>query len=518
MKTKARGFYIGLMFEEAAAVHGNSPVVLDQPLQLAPAEGTTVTVGRLAALVRRLSAQLHAAGIRPQDRVVIFKTNNFDIALLAAAAQWIGAVPALLSPMLPGDTVSQLLRRLEQPWLITDRAMLDRETIDLDAARTVLLSAGEALLGTQVLPDVDGLPEPVAAVPAIHQPAFISHTSGTTGLPKLAIQTPSALWYRLRVQKLVASRTWRKETVALCISFVHARFYSALYMGISYGNPLVVAIDPSPAAIGGLFREHRPGVVETQPNTFVSWEELAGAPGAPLSSVRYYSATFDAIHPRTVQTLLGASKRPRPKFFQLYGQTETGPVTGNWISQRKAASVDGRCVGWALPGTIRLRIVDDDGTPLLRGEVGHIEVRSRTRATDYLGESDRFAAQLHDGWWRMGDTGTKDRIGRVHLLDREIDRLEDTDSNLEIEDELMSLLPELREIVIVAGDHGQPVPVVCTRGDLPLDNARWKKAIAGRPGLGAPRQLRFDQLPMTATWKIRRPELVQLLQGGGLDD
>jgi acyl-coenzyme A synthetase/AMP-(fatty) acid ligase len=118
----------------------------------------------------------------------------------------------------------------------------------------------------------------------------------------------------------------------------------------------------------------------------------------------------------------------------------------------------------------------------------------------------------------MGDTGTKDRIGRVHLLDREVDRLDDTESNLEIEDELMSLLPELREIVIVAGEHGEPVPVVCTRGDLPLDNARWQKAISGRPGLAAPRQLRFDQLPMTATWKIRRPELVQLLQGGGLDD
>ena len=509
-----KGFYIGLMFDEAARVHGDAPVHLDQPLQLAPADGTTLTVRALAEHVRQLSAKLYAAGIRRGDRVAVYKTNNFDIALLASAVQRIGAVPALLSPMLDGDTVNQLLRRMGEPTLLTDRAKLDSESIDLTAAGRVLLSAGEQVPGTVSLAWYSDAPIPEPTVPDVHEPAFISHTSGTTGLPKLVVQTPDALWQRLKVQKLVAGRTWRRETVALCISFVHARFYSTLHMGISYGNPLLVAVNADTATIGPLFAAHRPGVVETQPNTFVSWEVLADADGDPLANVRYYSATFDAIHPRTVQTLLGASRRTRSLFFQLYGQTETGPVTGTWISRRSQSTMDGRCVGWALPGTIRLRVVDRDGRRCKPGQAGFIEVRSRTRAITYLGEDGRFNGQLTDGWWRMGDVGFKDRMGRVHLLDREIDQIDDTDSTLELEDELLSALPELREVVIVAGAGGEAVPVVCTRDDVPLDENRWRAATSAMPRLAKPRQFRFDQLPMTATWKIRRPELIRLLRDG----
>jgi long-chain acyl-CoA synthetase len=511
---KTKGFYIGLMFDTAAAAHGSAPVILDTPLQLAPEDGTRLTVRQLADHVRRLSAKLVAAGVRRGDRVAIYKTNNFDIALLASAVQRIGAVPALLSPMLDGDAVSQLLARLDRPVLITDRSKLDGVSVDLEPTHLVLLSAGEELPGTVSMSRYVDAPIPEPVVPDVHEPAFISHTSGTTGLPKLAVQTPDALWQRLRVQKLVAGRTWRRETVALCVSFVHARFYSALHLGISYGNPLVVAVDPSVPNISSLFAAHRPGVVETPPNTFASWEVLADAPDQPLASVRYYCATFDALHPRTVQTLLGASRCARPVFFQLYGQTETGPVTGSWITRRSATTVDSRCVGWPLPGTIRLRIVDETGRPVRHGQVGRIEVRSRTRAITYLSEEARFTAQLNGGWWRMGDIGFKDRLGRVHLLDREIDKLDATDSNLELEDRLLSSLPELREVVIVPGAQGEPVPVVCTRDDAPLDLDRWKKAISGMPQLASPKQLAFERLPMTATWKIRRPELAQLLQHG----
>jgi long-chain acyl-CoA synthetase len=509
-----KGFYIGLMFDEAAAAHGDAPVHLDQPLQLAPADGTSLTVGALAEHVRRLSARLRAAGVRRGDRVAIYKTNNFDIALLAGAVQRIGAVPALLSPMLDGETVNQLLRRMGEPTLITDRSKLDSVRLDLSAAGQVLLSAGEQLPGTLSLNWYSDAEIPEPDVPAAHEPAFISHTSGTTGLPKLVVQTPDALWQRLRVQKLVAGRTWRRESVALCISFVHARFYSALHMGMSYGKPLVVSVSTDTDVIGPLFAAHRPGVVETQPNTFVAWEVLADAEGDPLGNVRYYSATFDALHPRTVQTLLGASHRARPTFFQLYGQTETGPATGTWISRRNMSKMDGRCVGWALPGTIRLRVVDRDGNRCRPGQAGFIEVRSRTRAITYLGEDERFRGQLTDGWWRMGDVGFKDRLGRVHLLDREVDQIDANDSNLELEDELLSALPELREVVFVPGQDGRPLPVVCTREDAPLDLERWRAATATMPQLAPPRQVRFDQLPLTATWKIRRAELVRLLEEG----
>jgi acyl-coenzyme A synthetase/AMP-(fatty) acid ligase len=512
-----RAFYIGLMFDRAAVLHGNTPITLDTPLQLAPEDGTDLTVNQVARHVRRLSAWLRAAGVRRGDRVAVYKTDNFDIAVLASAVQRIGAVPALLSPVLDSEIVPVLLKRLDRPWLITDRPKLDLTGLDVSLARGVLLSAGEELPGAVAYSGFAGVPEVEAVVPPRLEPALITHTSGTTGPPKLVVQTAKALWYRLLPQSIVSGRIWRHESVALSMSFVHARFYSALNLAVAYGNPLVVAVDSSPANIAALFLKTRPGAVETQPNTFVSWEALAEDRRWPLASVRYYSATFDAIHPRTIQVLLGASERRSPRFFQMYGQTETGPVTGNCYSLRSVHHTDSRCVGWPFPGVARLRIVDDEGRPVKRGEVGSIEVRSQTRALTYLGEEERFVQQLNDGWWGMGDVGFKDRWGRVHLLDREIDRLDSVDSNLEIEDELMSRLHELREVVIVAGPDDRALPIVCTRDDAPLDEERWQLATAGMPKMALPKQIPFEKLPKTATWKIRRPDLVCLLKDGIYD-
>ena len=58
----------------------------------------------------------------------------------------------------------------------------------------------------------------------------------------------------------------------------------------------------------------------------VRWEVLANDPRGPLSNVKYFSSTFDAIHPRTISRLLKSSERRSPLFFQIYGQSEC-PVT-----------------------------------------------------------------------------------------------------------------------------------------------------------------------------------------------
>ncbi|MEV8515405.1 class I adenylate-forming enzyme family protein [Dactylosporangium sp. NPDC051484] len=508
-------FCIGEMFDRAAARHPDAQVILDLPLGIAPADGVRLTVARLAQHVRRLSAQLRHSGVVRGDRVAIYKTDNFDIALLAAAVQRIGAVPALLSPLLESEVVERLLGTLGMPWLLTDRRSFDAGRFAALAGR-VLLCAGEEAPGTRSLARQPAGPDVPPDPPGRHEPAFISHTSGTTGLPKLVVQTPDALGQRLRQQRPLARLTWRHETVALSMSFVHARFYSALYLALSYGNPLVVVVDSDPAKVGPIFARTRPGAVETQPNTFIDWEVLADAPGRPLAGVRYYSATFDAMHPRTIQVLLGASTRRRPLFLQLYGQTETGPVTGNVYTARSAHHADGRCVGWPFPRVINLRIVDQFGKRLPAGKVGFIAIRSRTLAVTYLGEDARFQGQLVDGWWRMGDMGKMDRWGRVHLLDREIDHVGAIDSNLAVEDELMSALPELREIVIVADGAGRPLPVVCTRDDAALDGARWAAATRHLPALATPRHVPFDRVPRTATWKVRRLELARALREGAL--
>ncbi|WP_035307021.1 class I adenylate-forming enzyme family protein [Actinokineospora inagensis] len=507
-----RVFHIGQMFQAAAARYGHVTVTLDQPLELAPDLGVDLTVDQLAELVDELAARLAAAGVRAGDKVAIHKTDNFDIAVLACAVGRIGAVPAMLSPALEPHVVAALVERLDRPWLVTDPAKLSSLRVD-ELVRGVLFASGEPAGGAVSLDRFAGSPRQRPVLTGPFEPALITHSSGTTGLPKLAVHCARAMWFRLVPQKLVALPIRRVETVAFCMTFVHSRFYHALGVFLSYGNPLVIAVSPDPKTVGPLFVRTRPGLLETQPNTFIEWEYMDTAPGKPLSSVRYYSATFDAMHPRTIRRLLDASERKNPMFFQFYGQSETGPVSFQRYTRASALNADGRCVGIPLPGFVRVRITGPDGKPVPRGTIGYIEVRNHARALTYHAEDARWQAQLNDGWWRMGDMGKLDERGRLHLMDREVDQIDDVDSNLEIEDILMSRLADLREVVIIPGVDNRPTPVICTRDEQPLDRTAWQTAVRDLGHLGDPIHLPFHEVPRTSTWKVRRPELIRKLRG-----
>ncbi|MCP2241795.1 class I adenylate-forming enzyme family protein [Lentzea aerocolonigenes] len=508
------GFYIGQMFREAASRHGAVPVVLDRPLDVAPESGLQHTYRSLADLVDRLADQLWTAGVRPASHVAIHKRDNADIALLGCAASRIGAIPVLLSPGLDAAAASILLSRLDRPFLVTDEATLS----GLAAHTDIAALTGKRIVVSGVFPGavtLDGLEVTGRArLVRLHpdEPAMITHSSGTTDVPKLAVHCARALWNRLVPQKAMALPV-RGETAAFCMSFVHSRFYHALGTFLSGGSRLLLLVDHDPASVGPLLARWQPGVVETHPNTFVLWEDLADAPGAPLRNVRCFGSTFDAIHPRTVQRLLGASRRRGKYLMQLYGQSETGPVAVRLFTERGAAR-NGRLVGVGIPGFTKVRITDDSGAPVPRGTVGHIEARTRGRIITYQGAQDRYDAQLNGSWWRMGDMGTRSWWGGLNLIDREIDRIDDVDSNLRIEDVLMSRLDELREVVVVPGADGVAVPVVCTRTGAPLAPARWRSATADLPVLATPQQWAFDDLPRTSTWKIKRVALAQLIAAG----
>lgn len=505
-----RGFYLGPVFRRAADRHGAVFVTLDRPLDVAPGLGVDLSYRVLAEVVEEVSGRLWEAGVRPSEQVVVHKADNVDIMLLTCAVSRIGAVPVLLSPTLAPEVAGQLLARLRRPWLITDGATLaGLADVGLSGLVRRTLTVDE-VPGAEPLSAYAGAepPPPVRLHP--REPALITHSSGTTGVPKLAVHCAGTMWNRLVPQQAMGWPT-RGETAALHMSFVHSRFYHLLGVLLHFGSPLVLITDPDPAAVGPLLARHRPGIVETHPNTFVLWEELAGAPGAPLSQVRSYGSTFDAIHPRTVRRLLDASRRRTPWLIQLYGQSETGPVAFQVVTRRSAARVDGRRVGFGIPGFTRVRVTDADGGRVPPGTPGRIEARTRGRILTYLGLQERYDRQLTDGWWEMGDLGYRGRLGALYLIDREVDRIDAVHSNLEVEDALMSRLEELREVVIVRGAEREPVPVVCVRGERPLDPERWRRATAGLPPMAEPRQWRFEELPMTATWKVKRGEIARML-------
>ncbi|MEU9177951.1 AMP-binding protein [Streptomyces sp. NPDC048550] len=511
-----KGIRLGTLFERAARKHPSNVVILDHDLDIAPGLGRRATVAEVADLIDDMASRLWAADVRPGRRVVVYKSDGFDITLLACAVARIGAVPVLLSPKLDGETVAELVRRTDQPYLLTDQNKLETELLAsvFQEAGQVLLTSGSYQDATE-LASLAGVPRvPAVTMPPEH-PTLITHTSGTTGTPKLAVHTGATLEARYRPQAAITKPLVPgRETIAMHVSFVHSRLITALAISLFRGFPIVVLADSDPKQAADLFARLRPGILEAHPNSFMEWEELADDPRRPLANVKLFSSTFDAIHPRTVQRLLKATERKAPVFGQLYGQSEIGPAVARSFSKRRGLDADGRCVGMPFPGMTDVRVVSRNGLPPSETNPGFIEVKSDGRIVTYLGEQERYDKQVNDGWWRMGDVGYRTKWGCVHLLDREVDLIEGFGSTLAAEDTLFTRLDELAEVIIIPDETGRAVPVVCTKDDKPLDPVAWKAAVAGLPPMAEPVQWRQSQLPQTATTKIKRLELARLLTAG----
>jgi acyl-coenzyme A synthetase/AMP-(fatty) acid ligase len=500
---------LGLLPHSAAEHHGEITLCADTPW--ASACCTPETVSDFAAVVADYADRLWGAGVRPGEVVAVAKSNHLDILALQCAIVRIGGLPALLSVKLEPADLLDCLRQLQQPHLLTDAdgaAVLRpwRDQLGALVSRVLTLTPEAGLPGAVELDESSA--HQVTRNPGT-APTLITHSSSTTGKPKLAVHTVDSLYNHVAPQINVIQALDYTRISAKCLSFVHVRMSSALLTALNLGVPFLGITSPSLTSVREALLRYRPQSLEAQPNMFLRWEPLARETPNPFSPVERYISSFDAIHPRTVRILLEASDHPNPSFIQAYGQTETGPVTVLMTTRadiREPGRVDSRDVGGVFPGSMtEIRIVDDAGSALPPGTPGHIEVRTPSRAESVIG---RAPLPGRDTWWPMGDIGMLRADGHLELYDRQADQVPSVPSTLRAEDILLDELPELAEAVIVSAG-GTAMAVASTVHGKPLDDDRWQRA---RRKAGLPENTRleyksWEEIPFTGTLKVRRHRL-----------
>ena len=82
--------------------------------------GHALTLGELRDAVAARAAWLAEQGIGPRDPVAVYVTTAADCFLHFMALTWLGAIPALMNPNLPGDVAAEYIRRLRAVGLLTD--------------------------------------------------------------------------------------------------------------------------------------------------------------------------------------------------------------------------------------------------------------------------------------------------------------------------------------------------------------------------------------------------------------
>lgn len=457
-----------------------------------------------------------AAGVEPWDRVAIMKANHPDVLDLSLASARLGAIPAHLAWTLAPEVAQTLLKRLDRPVLVTDRKRLqscglDDQNLATLTKRTIVLDADEE--GDSGLNQFQGAAVPSPAPRRPNEPMAITHTSGTTGIPKLVVHSAQTVgtWSRYERRRVPVIRISSDDTVAFCDPYFHARLLTGL-VGIAENGPkLVLMSDPDPATARGVLSAHRPTMMSTVPNVFLYWEPLAEDPSEPFVNVRLFFNTYDAIHVRTVRKFLHASRRKLPVWVQAWGQSETGPVAIGVYTRRSASRRDRQTSltqpgGWPVALETRLRAVDPEtGQALPHGRPGLLEVR-RQACLDYVGERERYLRKRRKQWWNTGDLGVVTWLGTVRVIDREVDRI-DGGSCIETEDRLLDRLEQVTEAIVLSVQGEHPVAIVSTVSGEPPEEEAWQAATGDLPKLAGPIVICWHDFPRTATWKVERHKL-----------
>jgi acyl-coenzyme A synthetase/AMP-(fatty) acid ligase len=515
---------LGEVFHVAAERNPAQLLAFDRAPDIEPDGATLRNFSAWAALVDEAAGWLHAAGIRPWDRVAIVKRNHFDISALASACARIGAIPALMAATHSPEHIRILLERLEQPFLVADRDQIARTRLDDDEARdaltsrTIVVDGADGISGAVALDDLRGSAPPPADPRADDELMLISHTSGTTGPPKLVMHSATSIHAQAHIETerwpLVAISS--KDRVAFCDPFFHTRVQTALMVVATTTPRLLMLSEPSPENVRGPIAEFVPTVMETLPNAYMTWERLAREPSRPFRDVRLFINSFDAIHTRTIRTFLTASQRRMPIWIQSWSQSENGaiavrPYTRSAVRRIGDRPPPNQSLGWPQPFVGKLRAVDPEtGEDVGRGKEGLIEVSLPGRCLGYVAEQERHRSKDNGKWWNTGDLGVISRAGSVRLLDREVDRIPGS-SCIEIEDVLLDRLPETTEVIVLAAPGRLPTPVLSTRGDVDVDVETWDAVTADLPPLAEPIRVTWEEFPRTATLKVRRNDLRERL-------
>ncbi len=165
-----------------------------------------------------------------------------------------------------------------------------------------------------------------------------------------------------------------------------------------------------------------------------------------------------------------------------------------------------------------IRLVDDEGSPVPRGEVGSLLVKGETASLSYLHQYEKSRRTFRGEWLFTGDKFFMDEDGFYHHVGRADEMLKVGGiwvSPVEIESTLVSHGAVLEAAVVGEPDPSRLIKpkafVVLKKGHTPSKELAAELVEYCRQNMAAykrPRWIEFvDELPRTATGKIQRGKL-----------
>jgi acyl-CoA synthetase (AMP-forming)/AMP-acid ligase II len=396
--------------QAAAQTWPDAPAVLEN--------GQVWSFAELWQRSRAAASALLARGVAAGDRVAIWAPNSREWIVAAIAVMTCGAAVVTLNTRLKGREAGDILRRTNAKLLFTVegflgidyRALIADE--DLPALEATLLLEGDLADGGKGADD----PAVDAALAGIDADTVsdILFTSGTTGSPKGVLMT----YGRVLPQAVVWCRnTGLREGDRYLIAnpFFHSFGMKVGWVACILSGAVAVPMPQFDVA-------HAIELIERERITFM--------PGPPTifqmllaeldkrqwdcSSLRGGTTGAASVPPALVERI--RNDLGMVDLITAYGMTECVNIT-TCVPGDDAETIARTC-GKAFPGN-EVRIADEQGNEVPRGETGEVQVRGQGVMLGYLDNPEATAETIDaDGWLHTGDVGTMDERGYVRITDR----------------------------------------------------------------------------------------------------
>jgi len=501
-------------FDVIAAEHGDRTA-----LRVVGDDGSdeSVSYARMAARSGQVANWLRGLGVRRGDRVLLMLGNVVPLWEIMLAAIKLGAVIIPASTLLQPADLADRVSRGEVRHVVAEAAQVPKfAAVPGDWTRVIVGApvGQDDAAGWHSYAGAAGAPEDFApdGVTNASDPLLLYFTSGTTSQPKLVEHTHASY---------PAGHLSTMYWVGIMPGDVHLNISSPGWAKHAWSNlfapwnaqATILILNQSRFSAAGLLAALGDCGVTTFCAPPTVWRMLIQADlgAADVTALRDCVAAGEPLNPEVIEQVRkawGITVRDG------FGQTETTAQIGNSPAQ----PVKPGSMGRPLPG-YPVTLVDPlTGQPGKDGEIClDLSERPLGLMTGYLGDAERDAEAMRDGYYHTGDVATSDDDGYITYVGRTDDVFKASDYRIS-PFELESVLIE-HEAVAEAAVVPSPDPI-----RLAVPKAYILLAAGATPGPDlardimafcrervAPykriRRIEFADLPKTISGKIRRVEL-----------
>ncbi|MBE6874020.1 MAG: acyl--CoA ligase [Ruminococcus albus] len=471
----------------------------------------------------RFANLLISRGVKKDDKVGILLMNCLEWLPIYFGILKTGALAVPLNFRYTADEIKYCVELAEVDILVFGPEFIGRveEIVDDISKNRLLFYVGEgcptfaehydrlAANCSSVSPDIKLTDEDNAA---------IYFSSGTTGFPKAILHNHESLVHAAKVEQKHHGQT--EDDVFLCIPPLYHTGAKMHWFGslISGGKAVILKGVKPKFVLEAVSSEHCTIVW-----LLVPWAQdiLDAVDRGDIDLSQYQLDQWRLMHigaQPVPPSLIARWKKlfPKHQYDTNYGLSESigpGCVHLGVENIHKVGAIGKAGYGWEV------KIVDERGETVKRGEVGELCVKGPGVMTCYYRDPKATAETLKDGWLFTGDMAQEDEDGFIFLVDRKKDVIISGGENLypvQIEDFLRAH-PAIKDVAVIGlpdkrlGEIAAAIISVkdgmtCTEEDI---NDFCHKL----PRYKRPHKIIFADVPRNPTGKIEKPVLRKIYCG-----